>query len=198
MKAMSIQKIARVLHALVLIALICNLVILYLVPVAVVSMEASGSHGLLAGVAEYLGDIFHPGEDDIVAAGAAASFLAWCWCWQDTASLSLTLFLVVSGCCSAVILWQGRRVLQTILRGEPFSMENAHSLRRAAICSFTIALAALARVAFNLWFFRSLAPLFTYNALFVPIFAMAGLLCLVMSALFRQAAEMKAENDLTI
>ena len=51
MKAMSIQKIARVLHALVLIALICNLVILYLVPVAVVSMEASGSHGLLAGVA---------------------------------------------------------------------------------------------------------------------------------------------------
>ena len=182
MKAMSIQKIARVLHALVLIALICNLVILYLVPVAVVSMEASGSHGLLAGVAEYLGDIFHPGEDDLV----------------DTASLSLTLFLVVSGICTAVILWQGRRVLQTILRGEPFSMENAHSLRRAAICSFTIALAALARVAFNLWFFRSLAPLFTYNALFVPIFAMAGLLCLVMSALFRQAAEMKAENDLTI
>ena len=118
--------------------------------------------------------------------------------WQDTASLSLTLFLVVSGICTAVILWQGRRVLQTILRGEPFSMENAHSLRRAAICSFTIALAALARVAFNLWFFRSLAPLFTYNALFVPIFAMAGLLCLVMSALFRQAAEMKAENDLTI
>ena len=190
MKAMSIQKIARVLHALVLIALICNLVILYLVPVAVVSMEASGSHGLLAGVAEYLGDIFHPGEDDIVA--------AWFWFWQDTASLSLTLFLVVSGICTAVILWQGRRVLQTILRGEPFSMENAHSLRRAAICSFTIALAALARVAFNLWFFRSLAPLFTYNALFVPIFAMAGLLCLVMSALFRQAAEMKAENDLTI
>ena len=105
---------------------------------------------------------------------------------------------MVSGICTAVILWQGRRVLQTILRGEPFSMENAHSLRRAAICSFTIALAALARVAFNLWFFRSLAPLFTYNALFVPIFAMAGLLCLVMSALFRQAAEMKAENDLTI
>lgn len=120
MKAMSIQKIARVLHALVLIALICNLVILYLVPVAVVSMEASGSHGLLAGVAEYLGDIFHPGEDDIVAAGAAASFLAWFWFWQDTASLSLTLFLVVSGICTAVILWQGRRVLQTILRGEPF------------------------------------------------------------------------------
>ena len=29
-------------------------------------------------------------------------------------------------------------------------------------------------------------------------FTMFGLLCLVMSALFRQATEMKAENDLTI
>ena len=37
-----------------------------------------------------------------------------------------------------------------------------------------------------------------YNALFVPIFILGGLLCLVMSALFRQAAELKAENDLTI
>ena len=36
------------------------------------------------------------------------------------------------------------------------------------------------------------------NKLIVPLFAMAGLLCLVMSALFRQAAEIKAENDLTI
>lgn len=41
-------------------------------------------------------------------------------------------------------------------------------------------------------------PLATYNALFVPIFTMFGLLCLVMSALFRQATEMKVENDLTI
>ena len=51
---------------------------------------------------------------------------------------------------------------------------------------------------FSLFYYRSLQPLATYNALFVPIFAMFGLLCLVMSALFRQAAELKAENDLTI
>ena len=61
-----------------------------------------------------------------------------------------------------------------------------------------IAGAALVRVAFGLLSYRSLAPLLSYNALFVPIFAMFGLLCLVMSALFRQAAEIKAENDLTI
>ena len=89
-------------------------------------------------------------------------------------------------------------MLRTILRGAPFSAENAVSLRRAAVCSFVVSGAALARLVFSVWYFRSPQPLLSYNALFVPIFAMAGLLCLVMSALFRQAAEMKAENDLTI
>ena len=60
------------------------------------------------------------------------------------------------------------------------------------------AAAALARVLFSIAHYQSLLPLTTYNALFVPMFAMGGLLCLVMSALFRQAAEIKAENDLTI
>ncbi len=198
MEASHVRKIARVLNVLVQIALICNIVILYLVPVAVVSLDLSEGSGLLAGVAAYLGDFLHPGEDDILAAGAAASFLAWFWCWKSSRTLVLTLFLVVSGICTAIILWQGRRVLRTILRGEPFSLENAISLRRAAVCSFVIAVAALARVICNMCLFHSAMPLLSYNALFVPIFAMAGLLCLVMSALFRQAAEIKAENDLTI
>lgn len=194
MEPTTVQKIARFLNVLVLIAIICNLVLLYLVPVAVLSDTPS----LLGGIQEYLDGILHPGEDDIVAAGVAGSFLAWFWFWQDAHNLVLTLFLVISGICTAVILWQGRRVLGTILRGEPFSMENAASLNRAAVCCFIISLAALIRVIFSVISYRSPAPLWTYNALFVPIFAMAGLLCLVMSALFRQAAEMKAVQDLTI
>ena len=194
METTTVQRIARVLKVLVLIALICNILILYLVPAAVLS----GGPGLLEGVGIYLDGILHPGKDDILTAGVAGSFLAWFWFWRDAHSLVLTLFLVVSGICTAVILWQGRRVLETILRGEPFSMENAVSLKRAAVCCFIISLAALARVVFSVLYYGSLAPLWTYNALFVPVFAMAGLLCLVMSALFRQAAELKAENDLTI
>ena len=89
-------------------------------------------------------------------------------------------------------------MLKAILRGESFSTENAVSLRRAAVCAFLISAAALIRVVFGLFYTRSLLSLTTYNALFVPIFAMAGLLCLIMSALFRQAAELKAENDLII
>lgn len=194
MKTASVQKIAGVLRILICAALVCNLIILYLVPAAVLL----DSHDLLGGVRDYLSGIFFPGEDAIVMAGAAGSLLAWVWVWQDAYAAVLTLFLTVSGICTAVILWQAHQVLKAILRGEPFSMENAVSLRRAAVCGFLISAAALVRLVFSLFYTRSLLPLTTYNALFVPIFAMFGLLCLVMSALFRQAAELKAENDLTI
>ena len=130
----------------------------------------------------------------VVWRGYAESGLAW----VNGYHLPLVVFLMFCGCCTAVVLWQGRRVLDTILRGEPFSPDNAVSLRRAAVCAFCISGAALARLAWGFWFYRSVRPLLTYNALFVPVFAMAGLLCLVMSALFRRAAELKAENDLTI
>lgn len=194
MKTASVQKIAAVLQVLICAALVCNLIILYLVPAAVLL----DGHDLLGGVWEYLSGVFFPGEDSIVMAGVAGSFLAWAWVWQDAYAAMLTLFLTVSGICTFVILWQAHRVLKTILQGAPFTMENAVSLRRAAVCGFLISAAALIRVIFSLFYWRSLQPLTTYNALFVPVFAMFGLLCLVMSALFRQAAEMKADADLTI
>ena len=89
-------------------------------------------------------------------------------------------------------------MLDTILRGTPFCGENAGNLKRAAVCCFLISAFALVRVLWGVWFFQSVRPLLTYCGLFVPIFLMSGLLCLVMSALFRQAAQIKAENDLTI
>ncbi len=110
----------------------------------------------------------------------------------------LTLFLLFSGVCAAVILWQGRRVLRTLLRGQPFSAENAVSLRRAAVCAFLIAGAALVRTVSTAFWKGPGAALVSYTALFIPLFAMAGLLFLLMSGLFGQASDMKAENDLTI
>ena len=110
----------------------------------------------------------------------------------------LTLFLLSCGTCTAVILWQGKRVLDTILKGNPFVMDNAKSLRRAAVCCFLISGAALLRLIWGFATYGNILPLLSYNALFVPVFLMAGLLCMVVSALFRQAAQLKAENDLTI
>jgi len=74
-------------------------------------------------------------------------------------------------------------------------VENAVALRRAALCGFLISGAALIRVIFCMLYYASLRPLASYNTLFVPLFAMFGLLCLVMSALFRQAAELKADGS---
>ena len=117
---------------------------------------------------------------------------------EDQYWLVLTAFLLFCGVCTAVILWQGRRVLDTILKGNPFVMDNAKSLKTAAMCCFLISGAALARLVWGFAYYRSIMPMLTYNALFVPIFLMGGLLFMVMSALFRQAVELKAENDLTI
>ena len=187
MNSTPVQKIARTLNVLVLVTFICNLLALPLVPCLVFNRFQLDM--------DMVARIFAYDFDD----GLAIFFdTPYYQIWQQPYTFVLTIFLWVCGICTAIILWQGRRVLGSILRGEPFSMENGTSLRKAAGCGFIISAAALVRVIFSIWFYHSIYPLLTYNALFVPIFAMFGLLCLVMSALFRQAADMKADADLTI
>ena len=90
-------------------------------------------------------------------------------------------------------------MLATILAGNPFQMANAQALRRGG----GVLLGAVrngpgaADLRGSGWSGPS-PPLFTYNALFVPTFFMGGLLFQVMSALFRQATELKEDQDLTI
>ena len=118
--------------------------------------------------------------------------------WEQPATLALTLFLLLCGLGAAYVLIQGIRVIAAVADGEPFSLQNAASFRRAAAGCFFIALAAMVRTVWNIWQLGSPEPLMTYSALLIPSFLMGGFLCLLLSALFRQAAEMKAENDLTI
>lgn len=195
MERTSVQKLARVLRVLVIIVFICNILALLLVP-AVTFMTVSG---LIDWGIEELTYLFGLEPiPDIYYCFDIMCLLSWFGVWGDAYKAVLTVFLWACGICTAVILWQGKRVLDTILKGDPFVMDNAANLKRAAICCFGISGAALARLIWAFIYYRSVNPLFTYNALFVPIFLMGGLLFLVMSALFRQAAELKAENDLTI
>lgn len=188
MKNISARKIGGILNVLVTVTLVCNFAALLLVP-AFVALK-----GNLVELMDMWHDPYYPIHPVVFIFAMWPNIVLT----ADSYARVLTAFLFFSGCCTAVILWQARRVLKTILRGEPFSPENAVSLNRAAAGCFLIAGAALARVVFSIFYYRSPLPLATYNALFVPMFAMGGLLCLVMSALFRQAAELKAENDLTI
>ena len=191
MEKTAVQKMAGVLKILVTVTFVCNLIALLLVPGMVMLRHA---WPILADVAWSVPNI--AGVSFFLPIGFAA---VWGSVWGDGAySVVLTLFLLFCGACTAVILWQGRRVLGTILAGDPFQIVNGRSLRRAGMCCFLISAAALARLIWGLVYYRTVGPLLSYNALFVPVFFMAGLLCLVVSALFRQAAELKAENDLTI
>ncbi len=194
MEQTPVQKLAQVLKVLVIITFVCNIITLLLVP-GLVGIWAEGGIVAASGLNPFT-------ERSVLR--LAALFLASCvqfltriWRYGPHC-IMLTLFLWICGICTAVILWQGKRVLDTVLKGTPFSMDNAKSLKTAAVCCFVISGAALARLVWGLAYYRSIGPLLSYNALFVPIFLMGGLLCMVMSALFRQAAELKAENDLTI
>ena len=113
-------------------------------------------------------------------------------------ALAMIAFFWICGCCTAVILWQARRILDTILPGDPFRMANAVSMNRAAAACWVISAVALVRFVAETVILWNPVTFFTYNTLFVPCFFMAGLLFRVMAALFRQAAELQEDRDLTI
>ena len=192
----SVQKLARVLRVMVIVVFVCNIIVLLFVPTLAGMLAENRWDGQTMerlmtgeGVKFWLDFALHSWNPFIWMMAAAGEDQYW---------LVLTLFLLFCGICTAVILWQGRRVLDTVLEGNPFVMDNAKSLKTAAMCCFLISGAALVRLVWGFTYYQSIAPLLTYNALFVPIFLMGGLLFMVMSALFRQAAGIKAENDLTI
>lgn len=194
MEKTGVQRLARVLRWLVILVFICNLLVLPLVPGLVVQLVGGGSERLLAAIRTMAGlegglaqaDVWH------------FLLLALLNFWREPLVCVVTLAYWLCGSCTALILWQAKKVLDTILEGSPFQMANARALKRAAVCCWVISGAALVRLVWWFWHDGSLAPLFTYTALFVPGFFMAGLLFLVMSALFRQASELQEDRDLTI
>lgn len=183
MELTSVQKLARVLNILVTAVFAMNIAVLLLVPGLVLMYAGAVPEWTLMGALRFF----------------AYSWSLELWAFAENSyGAVLALFLLLCGVCTAVILWLARRVLGTVCVRNPFCVENGTDMRRAAVCCFVIAGAALARTVWGLAYYHSTAPLLTYNTLFVPTFLVAGLGCMVMSALFRQAAELKAENDLTI
>ena len=201
MEHTAVQRLARVLRVLVVAVFILNVLVMPLVPGLSALLADGGPERVRAAFAAALGQ---PGYEGTGFASLPLFFLNCLWAvWAavgtgEAAPALLTVFFWLCGCCTALILWQAKRVLDTILRGSPFQMVNARALKRAAVCCWVIAGAALVRLVLWLWRAGNLAPLFTYTALFVPGFFTAGLLFLVMSALFRQAAELQEDRDLTI
>lgn len=191
MEKTAVQKLAKVLKILVLVMYAVNLLCLPLVPGIVVLRR------------DYFPTIelwkwFTLGNGEGLTLLAFICMGAFRSVAEDLEIGLLSLFFWTCGVCTALILWQAKEVLDTVLEGEPFQMRNAEALNRAAVCCWVISVAALVKLVVWLTLEKTVAPLFTYTTLFIPGFLMAGLLFQVMSALFRQAAELKEDQDLTI
>jgi len=198
MKTLDLQKLIRLLRSFVLAAFVCNILALFLVPSLVILSPKEIIELGMEDVGYALGLIPRPEDDIMYFPVVLALLLAGIAVWESAYHAVLTCFLWVCGTCTAVILWQAKNVLDTMLRRTPFLEENAQHLQVAAVACFVISFAAALRTVWGFFYYRNLSPLLTYNFLFCPLFLMGGLLFLVMSALFRQASEMREENDLTI
>ncbi len=188
------QKLAKVLRLTIQIIFALNLLCLLLVPLFARLVVDGDLLSMLRYLRENLPDYPIHTLGHVLMACLTYFFAPW-FHWH---SALMTIFFWLCGICTALILWQAKKVLDTILEGNPFQMSNARSLKRAAVCCWAISGVALLRLTLWMGFEGNPAPLFTYNTLFIPAFLMAGLLFQVMSALFRQAVELKEDQDLTI
>lgn len=194
MEKTAVQRLAKILKALVLTVFVLNLLCLLLAPLLATLAADRELFSMLQYLRENLPDYPIHTLGHVLMVYPIALLTVW----FDWRSALLTLFFFLCGICTALILWQAKKVLDTIMEGNPFRLKNARALNRAAVCCWIISGVALVRLIWWLAHDHSVAPFFTYNTLFIPAFLMAGLLFQVMSVLFRQAAELKEDQDLTI
>jgi uncharacterized protein YxeA len=103
--------------------------------------------------------------------------------------MPLTITLVVSGIASVYIMYNLKSMFTTLLGGNPFVESNVSCFRKMAVASFIIALIYIAKCFY--WF--TLA-----TVVIVIAFAIAGLFCLTLKDIFKQAVYYKEEHDYTV
>ena len=154
MEKTAVQRLAAVLRTMVLIVFVLNLLCLLFVPgMAVICLDRDTMadpewRKALAWALQERGLLFV----GVVCLGGFRSLL------EHAPVGVLSLFFWVCGTCTALILWQARSVLDTILGGNPFQLKNARALNRAAVCCWIISGVALLRLLWWLWHDHSAAP----------------------------------------
>jgi hypothetical protein len=153
-------------------------------------MEIVGEKGV-SGAVKYI-------LDAIIAGGAAAVvglpvLLRWCFenvVWTAGENYWFLLaFLFVTGVLGIDMAFELRRIFLRINVRDPFQRRNAVSLRRIAVSALLISAAYSVKIVFYISFLTIVVAV---------AFLLFGLAGLVFSELFRQAVEVKEENDLTI
>lgn len=109
---------------------------------------------------------------------------------SDSIRLQTSVVLIISGVLAVFILDEIRNIFNTIVKDEnPFKLSNVKSLRKMAVCAFLIGVL----FTYKCFFWFTLA-----TAIIILVFAVAGLFCLVLADVFKQAVYYKEENDLTV
>lgn len=116
-------------------------------------------------------------------------YLDLLYIWTEQDYYFLMIFMYISGFACLAIVNEIRKIFKTLNRKNPFMMDNVRSLKRIAIASFAVSAAYVAKVVF-------------YNSFLTVVIAMvfviAGLFSIILAEVFKQAVEVKEENDLTI
>jgi len=137
MKQIPVNHLARILRVLVVAVLAMNLLCLLLVPGVVAYVSDGGPAALVQAAQAELQSWLNAwqGREAETHFPMLVVFLAaWPAVWTHLDTALLTLFYWLCGGCTAVILWQAKRVLDTILTRTPFLRANAGALKRAAVC----------------------------------------------------------------
>jgi len=109
--------------------------------------------------------------------------------YPDRMIMPLTVTLVISGIAAVYIMYNLKSMLATLLGGNPFVGSNVSCFRKMAVASFIIALIYIAKCFY--WFTLT-------TAVIVIAFVIAGLFCLTLKDIFKQAVYYKEENDYTV
>ena len=117
------------------------------------------------------------------------------WCFENIIWSTgenywfLLVFLYLTGVLGLVMVYELRRIFKNINNHDPFTKQNTISLNRIASMSLLISAAYVVKILFFISFLTIIVA---------AVFLLVGLAGLVFSQLFRQAVEVKEENDLTI
>jgi hypothetical protein len=119
--------------------------------------------------------------------------LRWCFdsfVWANRENYNfLLLFLFITGLLCLAIIYELRIMLVTLNDRDPFRRENVASLKNIAVLALLISLAYVVKIIFYISFLTIIVSM---------VFLIIGLFSLILSEIFRQAVEVKEENDLTV
>jgi len=145
----------------------------------------------ISGAVKYMLDV-------LIVVGAAIVIslpfsLKWCFemiTWTAGENYWFLLgFLFVTGTFGVVMVFELRQIFRRINEHKPFQRQNATNLKRIAALALLISAAYIIKMIFFISFLTIIV------AIAFLVFGLAGL---VFSELFKQAVEVKEENDLTI